>query len=48
MDGGRGRLRAAVGRYVRAMDKDEAPNPFGVQFDGLDFWRAAFGATLKW
>jgi len=35
-------------RYVRAMDKDEAPNPFGVQFDGLDFWRAAFGATLKW
>lgn len=35
-------------RYVRAMDENEAPNPFGVQFDGLDFWRAAAGVTLKW
>ena len=35
-------------RYVRAMDKNEEPNPFGVQFDGLDFWRAAAGVTLKW
>jgi hypothetical protein len=35
-------------RYVRAMDKNEVPNVFGVQFDGLDFWRAAAGVTLKW
>ena len=35
-------------RYTRAMDKDEQPNVFGVQFDGLDFWRASVGATLKW
>jgi hypothetical protein len=35
-------------RYVRAMDKNEAPNVFGVQFDGFDFWRAAAGVTLKW
>jgi opacity protein-like surface antigen len=35
-------------RYVRAMDKNEEPNPFGVQFDGLDFWRGAVGVTLKW
>jgi len=35
-------------RYTRAMDKNEEPNAFGVQFDGLDFWRAAAGVTLKW
>jgi opacity protein-like surface antigen len=35
-------------RYIRAMDKNEEPNPFGVRFDGLDFWRVAVGATLKW
>ena len=35
-------------RYTRAMDKNEEPNPFGVQFDGLDFWRTAVGVTLKW
>lgn len=35
-------------RYTRAMDKNEEPNPFGVQFDGLDFWRGAIGVTLKW
>jgi opacity protein-like surface antigen len=35
-------------RYVRAMDKDEVPNVFGVQFDGLDFWRGVAGVTLKW
>ena len=35
-------------RYVRAMDKNEMPNVFGVQFDGLDFWRTAAGVTLKW
>jgi len=35
-------------RYLRAMDKNEEPNPFGVQFDGLDFWRGSVGVTLKW
>jgi opacity protein-like surface antigen len=35
-------------RYIRANDKNEEPNVFGVQFDGLDFWRAAAGVTLKW
>ena len=35
-------------RYTRAMDKNETPNPFGVQFDGLDFWRGAVGVTFKW
>ena len=35
-------------RYLRARDKNEEPNVFGVQFDGLDFWRAAAGVTLKW
>ena len=35
-------------RYTRAMDKNEEPNPFGVQFDGLDFWRGSVGVTLKW
>ena len=35
-------------RYTRAMDKNEEPNAFGIQFDGLDFWRAAAGVTLKW
>jgi opacity protein-like surface antigen len=35
-------------RYIRAMAKDEEPNPFGVQFDGLDFWRTAVGVTFKW
>jgi hypothetical protein len=35
-------------RYLRAMDKNEEPNVFGVQIDGLDFWRGAVGVTLKW
>ena len=35
-------------RYLRAMDGNETPNPFGVQFDGLDLWRASVGVTLKW
>jgi opacity protein-like surface antigen len=35
-------------RYLRARDKNEEPNVFGVQFDGLDFWRGAVGVTLKW
>jgi opacity protein-like surface antigen len=35
-------------RYLRAQDKNEMPNPFGVQFDGLDFWRTSVGVTLKW
>jgi hypothetical protein len=30
------------------MDKNEEPNVFGVQIDGLDFWRGAVGVTLKW
>lgn len=35
-------------RYIRARDKKEEANLFGVKFDGLDFWRAAAGVTLKW
>ena len=35
-------------RYLRAIDKNEEPTVFGVQFDGLDFWRGAVGVTLKW
>jgi opacity protein-like surface antigen len=35
-------------RYFRAMDKNEEPNVFGVQFDGFEFWRGAIGVALKW
>ena len=35
-------------RYIRAKSKNEEPNLFAVQFDGLDFWRTAVGVTLKW
>jgi len=35
-------------RYIRGKDRNEEANPFGLQFDGLDFWRGAVGVTLKW
>lgn len=36
-------------RYFRAMeDEDAAPNAFGIDFDGFDFWRAGIGLSFKW
>jgi opacity protein-like surface antigen len=35
-------------RYFRARDKGGSTNPFGIDFDGLDFWRASVGVAFKW
>jgi hypothetical protein len=36
-------------RYFRTMaGEDAAPNAFGIDFNGFDFWRGTAGVSFKW
>jgi hypothetical protein len=36
-------------RYFRTMaGDDDVPNPFGLDFDRFDFWRATAGVSFRW